>query len=258
MIWIYLAFASALLSAFSTILEKKVLFEEDALDFSFKLSLLNLLLSIPFFFFFEIREIAISSLLILFAKTVLSSLAFLNVMLMLKSFDISRSLPMMAITPALVAVLAYFIVGDNLSVYDISGIILLMVGTYMLEIKNGSKFLDPFVTIINSKAHRYIIYALLLFTATAIMDRFLLVKHNMHPVALMSVQHIFIAFNFAVIILLKKRNPFKIITSSRFSTLKLIMLISIVTISYRWTNIEAVKLAPVPCDSPPGGRCQIR
>jgi drug/metabolite transporter (DMT)-like permease len=245
MIWIYLALLSAFLSAFSTILEKKVLFEEDALEFSFKLSLLNVLFSLPFFFFFELKEIALNSLLILFAKTVLSSLAFLNVMLMLKSFDVSRSLPMMALTPALVAVLAFFVVGDSLSAYDIMGMALLMIGTYMLELKSGGNLLEPFSTIIHSKAHRYILYALLLFTATSIMDRFLLIKHNMLPIELISIQHVFIAFNFTCIVLIKRKNPLKILKSSELITLKWILLISLVTICYRWTNIEAVKLAPV-------------
>lgn len=245
MFWIYLAIISALLSAFSTILEKKVLFKEDALEFSYKLSLLNVLFSLPFFFFFNIDEIELISFLVLFGKTVLAALAFLNVMLMLKSFDISRSLPMMVITPALVAIAAFLLIGDQLSSYDILGMFLLLSGTYMLELKSGSNIFEPFKVFTTSKSHRYIINALLLFTATAIIDRMLLVKHNMHPVALLSLQHVFLAINFTILLLIKMRNPVKIIKESELSTLRLIVIISFVTIAYRWANIEAIKLAPV-------------
>ncbi len=245
MIWIYLAFASAVLSAFSTILEKKILFTEGALEFSFKLSLLNMLFSLPFFFFFDLKDIGLYSFLILYIKTLLSALAYLNVMLMLKSFEISRSLPMMVLTPMLVAIIAFIVIGDKLGFYDIAGMALLLCGTYILELKSGGGFFEPFGVFIHSKSHRYIINALLLFTGTAIMDRFLLVKHDMHPIALMSVQHFFLAFNFTLMMFYKRKNPVKVLINSDLRIFKWIIGVSLITIAYRWANIEAIKLAPV-------------
>ena len=67
MTWFFLALISALLSAFAAITQKKVLFNLGALEFSFWLSIGNLLFSIPFFFFIDYGTINTVNLSILFA-----------------------------------------------------------------------------------------------------------------------------------------------------------------------------------------------
>ncbi len=245
MIWFLLAFTSALFSGLAAVMQKKVLFKDDALHFSFKLAVFNLIFSVPFFFLLDLSALDFTALLILYIKTILASLAFLNVMLTLKNLDISGSLPMMALTPGLVAIFAFFIIGDSLSYVEIAGIILLLTGTYVLELQHKENLFAPFTIFIKSKKHHYILFALLLFTATAILDRLLLVKLNMQPLTLIPFQHLFFAINFALILVLKSKNPLQVLMNSDKSLFKWIIVISIITIAYRWTNIEAIKLAPV-------------
>jgi drug/metabolite transporter (DMT)-like permease len=243
--WIFLALTSALLSAAAAVTQKKVLFKDDAYQFSFKLSIFNLVFSIPFFFFLDVSSVNLNSLLLLYLKTIIASLAFLNVMLTLKNLDISGSLPMMALTPGLVAFAAFFTLGDSLLGLEILGIILLIIGTYGLEMQRSENLLAPLTIFIKSKKHHYILFALLLFTATAVIDRLLLTKMNMQPLTLIAFQHLFFAINFAVILLFKSQNPVNVFKYADKSLFKWIIVISIITIAYRWTNIEAIKLAPV-------------
>ena len=111
MTWFAVALISALLSAFAAITLKQVLFNLSALEFSFLLSIANLVFSIPFFFFIDYDTINILNLSILLAKSVIGVAAFLCVMIALKNLEISNALPLLAPTPGFVAVFAFLLLG---------------------------------------------------------------------------------------------------------------------------------------------------
>lgn len=245
MTWFAIALLSAFLSAFAAITQKKVLFNLGALEFSFLLSLVNLLFSIPFFFFIDYGTINSSNLTILFIKSVIGVGAFFCVMVSLKNLEISNALPLLALTPGFIAVFAFFLLGESLKSTEVIGLLLLIIGTFILEKKNTSNFILPFSVFIKSKYHRIIILALLLFTASSILDKFLLVKMNLSPISLTAFQHIYFAFLFSTVFFLfrKKVKPIKSVLNKNI--LLLIVLISILTIAYRFTQILAVGMASV-------------
>jgi uncharacterized membrane protein len=240
-----LSFISAVFSALAAISQKKILFKLEGLEFSFLVTLASLILSAPFFLITDYNILQPVNLLILFLKTIPGTIAFLFVMLSIKNLEISKALPMLALTPGLVAIFAFLIIGDDLSFAETCGIILLFIGTYLLEARAGQKIFDPFVTFIKSPNHHYVIIALLLFTATSIADRWLLGRFKLMPEAFMGFQQLFLAFNFLVIIFCFKKNPLKIIRSVDISLWTWIFFIAVLTIVYRYTEILAVKSASV-------------
>ena len=245
MTWFAIALLSAFLSAFAAITQKKVLFNLGALEFSFLLSVVNLVFSIPFFFFIDYSTINSSNLTILFIKSVIGVGAFFCVMLSLKNLEISNALPLLALTPGFIAVFAFFLLGESLKSTEVIGLILLMLGTFILESKNGKNFIVTFSVFLKSRYHKFIIAALLLFTASSILDKFLLVRMNLSPISLTAFQHIYFAILFALTFFLfrKKTEPIK--SSINKNNLLLIALISILTIGYRFTQIIAVGMASV-------------
>lgn len=243
--WIILAFMSAIFSAVATIFEKKNLFTLDALLFSFILAIMNMLFSIPFFMDVDFSTISSISLLVLYFKTILGALAFLCVMLAIKNMAISGSLPLLVLTPGLVAIFAFVFIGESLSGFEIIGMFLLLVGTYFLEAKPGYDLFHPFKVFYKSKYHHYIIFALLLFTVTAILDKVLLKNYRLPPHAFLGFQQIFLAFNFLIIVFIAKKNPVKMIKSIDKQMWGWIIITSILTVGYRYAHIEAVKIAPV-------------
>jgi drug/metabolite transporter (DMT)-like permease len=245
MTWFAVAIISALLSAFAAITQKKVLYKLGALEFSFLLSLVNLLFSIPFFFFIEYETINTLNLSILFAKSVIGVAAFLCVMLALKNLEISNALPLLALTPGFVAVFAFLILGESLKTPEVIGLLFLIIGTFILESKNLKELVFPFNVFLRSKYHRYIILALLLFTASSILDKLLLIKLNLSPVSLTAFQHIYFAILFSIIYLIFKRKEEVSSTNVKKDNLGWIALISVLTIGYRYTQIVAVSLASV-------------
>jgi len=245
MTWFAIALLSAFLSAFAAITQKKVLIKLEALEFSFLLSLVNLIFSIPLFFFIDYGTINSFNLTILLIKSVIGVGAFFCVMLALKNLEISNALPLLALTPGFIAVFAFILLGESLKSIEVAGLILLMSGIFILESGNGKKFLLPLTIFIKSKYHRFVILALLLFTASSILDKLLLIKLNLSPISLTAFQHIYFAIMFSIIYFFfrKKTKPLPQMVNK--NNLGWIALISVLTIGYRYTQVVAIGLASV-------------
>jgi len=245
MTWFFIALTSAFLSAFAAITQKKVLFNLGALEFSFLLSLVNLLFSIPFFFFIDYATINTFNLSILFIKSIIGVGAFFCVMLSLKNLEISNALPLLALTPGFVAIFAFILLGESLKMIEVLGLLFLIAGTFILESKNFKELFFPFSIFLKSKYHRFIILALLLFTASSILDKLLLIKLNLSPISLTAFQHIYFAILFSILYIFFRSKEVAAPVSIKKNNLGWIALISILTIGYRYTQIVAVSLASV-------------
>ncbi len=245
MTWFFIALTSAFLSAFAAITQKKVLFNLGALEFSFLLSLVNLLFSIPFFFFIDYATINTFNLSILFIKSIIGVGAFFCVMLSLKNLEISNALPLLALTPGFVAIFAFILLGESLKMIEVLGLLFLIAGTFILESKNFKELFFPFSVFLKSKYHRFIILALLLFTASSILDKLLLIKLNLSPISLTAFQHIYFAILFSILYIFFRSKEVAAPVSIKKNNLGWIVLISILTIGYRYTQIVAVSLASV-------------
>jgi drug/metabolite transporter (DMT)-like permease len=246
MTWFILAFASAVFSALSTLAEKKSLFSMDALDFSYIISVVTLVFSIPFFIMAPAQQGITTSLIILFIKTALNAAAFLFVMLSIKNLELSEALPLLAISPALVAILAFFFIGDVLTIYEWSGIFLIVAGTYILELKMANPgIFAPFKTLIKTSKYGYVLGAVALFTITSLMDRILLKGYKLPPFTFMAYQQLFYGIVFLCVILYKRKSALVSFVSLNKETWLLILIVGVLTVAYRYTQIAAVKLAPV-------------
>lgn len=244
MTWFIIALISAVLSATASIFEKKILFRLGALEFSFLAAVITLLFSIPFFFAVDYASLQLNSLFVLYLKSILGALAFWCVMLAIKNMELSGALPLLVLTPGIVAFFAFLFLGESLSDLEIIGMFLLLAGTYILE-RRGKDFLEPFLIFIKSRNHHYIIFALSLFTITSLADKWLLRDFQLEPTVFIPFQHLFLAVNFLIIVLLKETNIFKNIKAHSSEIWLLVIAVSIFTVGYRWSQVEAVKIAPV-------------
>lgn len=241
--WYFFALASALFSAVAAILEKKSLFKEKAITFSTLFAIFNLFLAIPFFFFIDYQTIALSGIFVLFIKSILGAFAFFFVMQGIKNLELSSALPLLILTPGLVAFFGFIILGETLTGLELTGMFLLLGGVYYLQLKDKEKILDPFKGLFKSKGLIFIFMALLIFTTTSILDKAILKNFNLPVNAFMGFQHLFLAIIFLVFLIYKKET--KPLKSTIKNSWKIILLISAVSIIYRYTQIFAVKEAPV-------------
>jgi drug/metabolite transporter (DMT)-like permease len=246
MTWFYLALISAVFSALAAISEKKVLFRLDALDFSFFVSIITLIFSIPFFFDAPLSLSLSTPLIILFIKAILSALAFLCVMLAIKNLEISEALPLLALSPGLVAVLGVLLIQDTLVINEWIGLSLMLVGTYILELrKDDQSIFDPFKSLMRFNKYKYVFFALILFSITSLIDRVLLKDFKLPAYTFMAYQQLFFAVIFTTMILIRKKKVNDIFKPLNKNVIYLILLISLFTVIYRYTQIEATKIAAV-------------
>ena len=243
--WFYIALISAVLSAAAAVSQKKVLFKLDAMDFVLWISILNVVFSLPFFLSVDYHSLQTTNLLVLFGKSILGALSFICIMYALKNLEISGALPLMVLTPALVAIFAYIFIGDTLTAIQISGIVLLLIGTYILEMRPNQKLHEPFLVFKSSKYYYYIGFALLLFTISSILDKLLLGKYKMPPMTFMAFQQFFYLVVISVIYIFTQRKQIQKKIKIDSSVWVWLIVIAILTMGYRYTQILAVKKGPV-------------
>jgi drug/metabolite transporter (DMT)-like permease len=163
----------------------------------------------------------------------------------LKNLQISNALPLLALTPGFVAVFAFLFLGEVLKTQEVLGLILLIVGTYILESKNLKEIFFPLNAFLRSKYHHYILAALLLFTASSVMDKLLLIKLELTPISLTAFQHLYFALLFLLIYFLFKGKLVNRSPQINKADVMWIILISILTIGYRYTQVVSISLASV-------------
>ena len=242
--WFYFALSSAMLSATAAIFEKRALFETGALSFSFLLALFNAVFSIPFLFFIDLTVIPLTTYLVVLLKALLGSISFLLVMSGIKRLELSSALPLLVLTPGLVAVFAWILLGDNLTSIEISGMILLLIGTYMLQTGDFRKLFRPFQVTLRKGAYWFIVGALFIFTLTSLLDKWLLSSYMIRPEAFLPLQHFFMAVFFTAFALTGKVLGSSLQVDLR-KVWKWVLVVAVLTIFYRYAHIWAVKTGAV-------------
>ena len=244
MVWFILASCSALLSAAAAIIQKKVLLRAHALEFSFLISLIVMVLSMYVPFTMNIAALPQPAVLIILGKSILGGVAFLLVMMALEREQISSILPLLGLTPAVTALVSFLATGEVLKGWEWIGIGLVVVGAYLLERGPAGNF-SPFVSLQHLPAsHYYILGALGLFAVSSVADKLLVTGYNTDPRVVLVYQHIVYCFIFGLLLVVR-RIPARLVFQKGREHWPFLVSIGILTIAYRYTQLEATKDAPV-------------
>jgi len=117
--------------------------------------------------------------------------------------EISVVSPFLTFGPVFVLITAFFFLGETLSLKQIGGLALIVLGAYTLEISKKHDMWEPFRIIKKSKYIHYILFALILYAASATIGRYLLNEsyaHHVSPYLFLPLMHFFIAINFVILI----------------------------------------------------------
>lgn len=242
--WFGIALLSAVLSAIAAILQKRALNDMGQLEFSFLLSAAAAAFSLPFVFTDGFTVPGTAAMLVLAVKSVINAAAFLCIMTALRHLDISRALPIMAISPMIIALLAFVFLGEWLKPVEIAGMLLIAGGTYFLELKKGEGPLHPFRVLSGSKYHRYLFAALALISVSSVLDKAILSNFKVPPQTFLVFQNLFFfVIFFVMVVAIKGRGNLTFDISKK--VLLIILIAAVITVLYRWSQFEATKIAPV-------------
>jgi len=238
--WYFFATLAALLTAVFTIIEKKTLMKEHAMEFSTVLAIFNFLIALVLLPYVNF-DFPIKTLGLMYLASVFGSIAFLFVAKAVRHMDVSIVSPLMTFSPAIVVVLAFFILGEKVTSLQLFGILLLIIGSYVLEAENhGTKKI--FTKTFKSNYFYYIFLALILYGFCSIFDKFIL--RTISPLTYIPIVQFFIAINFIILICIF-HNGFEGIKHGIRSAGKWIFFVAILVTGYRLAYAQAVSMTYV-------------
>lgn len=202
MIWFLYALLSAIFLSLSEIFQKRGLFKEHALDFNllkYFFSFLMALFLLPFISF----DIPLVVWLFVLLVTLIGAVGNLYRAKAYKHMDISSVAPFFNLSPAFVAIIAFFFLGETLSINQFFGIIILIAGAYILEVDhNVHSLTTPLKKLLKSRYIHYILFVLTLLGFGSIIDK-KIINSYLTPIQFLFLAALFISFHFFTFSLFK-------------------------------------------------------
>jgi drug/metabolite transporter (DMT)-like permease len=174
MSWILFALGAALASGLMIVIEKKALMKEHAMEFSAVFAIFSFIVSLVFlpkvnfnlpfqsYIFIYIASLFITAILFFEAKGI-------------RHLEVSVAAPLLNLGPALTAIFAFIVLGETISYINVGGILLIVIGAYILESNKLSiHILEPLKKIISHKHTLYIIAAMVLLSVLVIINKSIL------------------------------------------------------------------------------------
>ncbi len=192
--WYFFAIASAIVTAIIGVTEKKILQHEHSLTFSVTHALIALVISLPFFIYFDFSTITPQLIIAIYFAMLLAAAAFWLTAKGVKHLELSVSSPLTLLNFIFLPFLAFLFVGERLSFKQIAGVCLILLGVLALElIVHRGKFFPHIKTKGKEQYFLFMLIAGLFYAVTAILDKHLLAAVN--PFTYLLLAHFFIALN---------------------------------------------------------------
>ncbi len=242
--WYFYAFLSAILLSLSSLVEKKVLHRVHSTSFSASLAILNFIFSLPFIFIIDFSNINRLSLTIILVAAFLASFSFLFVAKALRKMEISTVSPILALNPGAAAIAAFIFLGERLSNTDVMGILLMVVGSYVLMIAANHGFKHHFKSFFQNKEMVLVFFSIIFYALASVLDRVLVTDLSIDPLAYLFFVHLFIAVIFMVLASIQGRGVKGIGDALKMNGAEITM-ISLFTIGYRYFQLLAFQAALV-------------
>lgn len=247
--WLIFALLASILASASSILEKKTLFKQHALEFSATLSVYTLILSIPFWFFADFNSLSLKATGYIYLGSLLGAIGFLLVTKALRHIAISLTSPFLVFEPAMVAVFAVVLLGEKITSLQIIGIIVVIIGAYVLTSHEHDHFLEPFKHVFKSKYIKYILLALVFYALDSILDKKIVGTPadgglGVSVWTFLALVHFFLALNYLVIMIIFS-DGIQGIGKGLKTGGWLVFAVAVFTIGYRLSQMYAVSLPGV-------------
>ncbi len=169
--WILLAFGVALFDSLKNVAAKATLKNVDEYVVAWSNCFFSAILLSPVLLF-EIPEIKPMYFAGLLVSGSLNVAALVFFMKSIKHSDLSISVPLTTLSPLLLLITSPIIVGEFPNSQGIAGMVLIVLGAYLLNLKSSWKgFFAPFKAIVFEKGPRYMLFVVLLWSITANFDK---------------------------------------------------------------------------------------
>jgi drug/metabolite transporter (DMT)-like permease len=255
MSWVLFALLASILAAASSIFEKKNLLHQHAMEFSAGMSIILLLITTPLWIFSDPSSLSLEAIGLIFLASVIGAIAFLLIAKAMRHVAISLTSPFLVFEPFFTAIIAVILLSERLSLLQIGGIIILVVGAYVLNSHEYDNLLTPFKHIFKSKYNKYIFLALILYSLDSILDKKILgtgataqsilgAPLGVPVLTFLPLIHFFTAINFILLMILF-HDGFQGIGKSLKHNFGWVLAVAALTLGYRLAQVYAISLPGV-------------
>lgn len=169
--WFIYALICAVLLSAASLLEKRALNRVHTIDYSATIAIVNVFISLPVLFFIDFSKLSALVLLLILIASIFGAIAFYLVAKGTKHLEISTVSPLLSLAPGTTSLLAFLVLGEVINKIHIAGIVLMIIGSYILSMEPQRGIFEPFKLFIRSKYIHFVFLSLLLYSCGAILDR---------------------------------------------------------------------------------------
>ncbi len=172
MMWLLLSLLNAFFESMKGVFSKKGLAKMDEYVMAWSMRFFSLVITIPLLLFFGIPDIGSLFLPFLVLNSMMQVFTTVLFMKAIKHSDLSIVSPMITFTPLFLLISSPLMLGEFPSTFGILGIVLIVLGSYMLNLKERHHgLMAPFRALMSEKGPRYMLIVAVLFSITANIDK---------------------------------------------------------------------------------------
>lgn len=172
MIYLGFAFLTALFESLKDLTGKFGLKQLDEFFISWAMMAFALPILLPLLYFIEIPDLNSSFYRALFFGGILNGVSLLLYMRAIKRSALSITIPMITFTPLFLLATSPIMLGEFPSVIGIFGVLLIVFGSYMLNIKRrGKGFFEPFRALLEEPGPRLMLLVAFIWSITSNIDK---------------------------------------------------------------------------------------
>jgi len=172
MIWFLYAFLTAFFESIKDVISKRSLQDFNEYLIAWSLWFFALPILIPILLFTGLPEIQSEFYYALPVGGLFNILASVLYMKAIKHSDLSLTVPMVVFTPLFLLITSPLIVGEFPNLFGFFGVILIVVGSYLLQVKKRAEgILQPFKSLLQQKGPRYMLLVAFIWSISANVDK---------------------------------------------------------------------------------------
>ncbi|MDA3779839.1 MAG: GRP family sugar transporter [Bacteroidales bacterium] len=172
MTWVIFAILTAIFRSLTDVAGKIGLKNIDEYIVAWSLNFFSLPFLIPILFFIEIPKISPGFWVAMLISGLLNVVAVILYMRAIKLSDLSLCIPMITFTPLFLLLTSPIIVGEFPNIYGVLGILLIVFGSYVLNIKQKKEgYLAPFKALLKEKGPQLMLIVAFIWSITSNFDK---------------------------------------------------------------------------------------
>ncbi len=174
-----LSLYAAAFATFSTLIDKKILYKEHALEYVTTWAIVSFILAAPFFIFKVNFNFPNYIWIVLIIISIINCVGVIFLTKAFRHLEISVASPLMGFEPAFVVLLAYIFLKESITYTQTWGLLLIVFGGYLLEArKEKFSFIQPLKEAVQSKYFHYALLAMFFYSISSIISRFIVNSNN--------------------------------------------------------------------------------